>query len=177
MSLALSFNYHEAKILLNWFENSRGKGERFGSSRYEFPQEEILVEKLKNPMLHSFYEPMDVEIMIGWMEKTLGPTVGSEKFYFPLEEEIFIKLKNTQTQGKSKITNESSVTKQSAIEYADKLLNEKKIQSEQQQQNQRQQDLQQRIKENKQTKEKTNWTSRLKIHLENLFHFSNKKAN
>jgi hypothetical protein len=176
MSLALSFNYHEAKVLLNWFENSRIKGERFGSSRYEFPQEEILVEKLKNPMLHSFYEPMDVEIMIGWMEKTLGPTIGNEKFYFPLEEEIFKRLKNAQDQGKSKIKNESSITKQSAIEYADKLINEK-IQGEHQQKNQRQQDLQQRLKENKQKKQKTNWTSRIKTFLEIFFHFGNKKAN
>ena len=177
MSVALSFNYHEAKVLLNWFENSRVKGERYGSSRYEFPQEEILVEKLKNPMLHSYYEPMDVEIMVGWMEKTLGPSVGSEKFYFPLEEEIYKKLKNAQSQGKSKIKNESSITKQSAIEYADKLLSEKKIQNDQQQKNQRQQDLHKRLKENQQKKQKTNWTSRFKIRLENLFHFSNKKAN
>ena len=128
-------------------------------------------------MLHSFYEPMDVEIMVGWMEKNLGPTVGNEKFYFPLEEEIYNKLKNAQTQGKGKIKNESSITKQSAIEYADKLISERKIQNEQHQKNQRQKDLQQRIKESKQNRQRTNWTSRIKIRLENLFHFSNKKKN
>jgi len=176
MAVALSFNYHEAKVLLNWFENSRVRSERFGSSRYYFPQEESLVEKLKNPVLHNYYDSMDVEIMMGWMEKSLGPGVGEEKFYFPLEEEIYDKLIKAREQGKTEIKNESAIKKESAIEYADKLIYEKKIKLEKEMQNNlRQQLLQERIKAKKEQQERKKLSARVKSHLEKIFNFANKK--
>jgi hypothetical protein len=175
MAVILSFNYHEAEVLLNWYENSRIKSERFGSSRYDFPQEQLLVEKLNNPMLHSSYDPMDVEIMFGWMEKTLGPDIGEGKFYFPLEEEIYKKLAKAREQSKTEIKSESSVSRESAIQYADRLIYEKKIKIEEERQNQRQKQLQQRIKEKKEHHQEKKLRHRFKTHLEKLFHLASKK--
>ena len=175
MAITLSFNYHEARVLLNWYENSRIKSERFGSSRYDFPQEQLLIEKLNNPMLHTHYDPMDVEIMIGWMEKSLGPGLGEGKFYFPHEEEIYQKLKEAQDMGKTEIKSESAIKRESAIEYADQLIYEKKLKIEkQQQENLRQQLLQQRIKAKKEEQKQKGWTHRVTSLLGKMFDFNNR---
>jgi len=172
MAVTLSFNYHEAKILLNWHENSNVRSERFGSSRYSFPQEELLVEKLKNPVLHNYYEPMDIEIMMGWMEKSLQPGVGQEKFYFPLEEEIHDKLKKAREQGKTEIKSESAIKRESAIQYADQLIYEKKVKLEENEQEMaRQRRLQQRIKAKKEEQERKKLSHRIKSYLEKFFYF------
>ena len=163
MAVALSFNYHEAKVLLNWYENAITKGERFGASRYSFPQEEILIEKLKNPMLHSNYDPMDIEIMLGWKEKSLGPGIGEDKFYFPLEEEIYNKLKRAREQSKQSVKKERSI-------------NEKKLKNEKEKQiNSRQQLLQDRIKAKKKKLEGEKISERIKSHLQKLIYFAGKK--
>jgi len=177
MALALSFNYHEAKILLNWYENSRIKSERFGSSRYDFPQEEILVGKLQNPVLHSKYDPMDIEIMFGWMEKTLGPGISEGQFYFPLEEEIYLKLKKARDINKTDISSDSAVKRESAIKYADQLIYEKKVKLEKEkQENHRQKALQQRIRAKKeQPPQRQKLSTRIKTRLQNFFHFNIKK--
>ena len=175
MAVALSFNYHEAEVLLNWYENSRVRSERFGSSRYDFPQEELLIEKLKNPVLHSHYDPMDVEIMVGWMEKSLGPGIGEKKFYFPLEEEIYKKLQRALELGKTEIKSENRIRKESAIEYADRLIYEKKLKIEKEQQNNlRQQLLQQRIREKKEEQQRKKLSYRLKSCLQILSGFNSK---
>jgi len=175
MAISLSFNYHEAKVLLGWYENTRIKSERFGSSRYEFPQEQLLIEKLNNPLLHRYYDPMDIEIMMGWMEKSLGPGMGEGKFYFPHEEEIYNKLKKAQDAGKTEIKSESTIKKESAIEYADRLIYEKKLKIEKQQhENLRQQILQQRIKAKKEEQKPKKWTHRLSSVFEKMFDFSQK---
>jgi len=127
-------------------------------------------------MLHNYYDPMDVEIMYGWMEKSLGPGVGEEKFYFPQEEEIYKKLKKAREHIKTEIKSESAIKRESAIQYADQLIYEKKIKLEKEQQNNlRQQLLQDRIKGKKEAQEQKKLSHRIKSHLEKFFYFGSKK--
>ncbi len=90
--LFITFNYVEANIILNWFELANVKSERFGSSRYYFPQEEVVVQKLRKMNEASRYDAIDFEIIWGWMEKVVYPRVGEGGVYFPNEKEIVDKL-------------------------------------------------------------------------------------
>lgn len=90
--LFITFNYVEANIILNWFELANVKSERFGTSRYYFPQEEVVVQKLRKMNAASRYDDMDFEVIWGWMEKVVFPRVGEGGVYFPNEEETVDKL-------------------------------------------------------------------------------------
>ena len=91
--LFITLNYIEANIILNWFELANVRSERFGSSRYYFPQEEFVVQKLRKMDSESKYDHVDFEILWGWMEKAVFPRIGDGGIYFPNEEETVAKLK------------------------------------------------------------------------------------
>lgn len=90
--LFITFNYIEANIILNWFEIANVRSERFGSSRYFFPQEEVVVQKLRRMDPASKYDDIDFEILWGWMERAVFPRLGDGGIYFPNEEETVNKL-------------------------------------------------------------------------------------
>ena len=176
MALALSFSYQDAEIILNWYENSKVKSERFGSSRYYFPQEEFLIEKLNKNAPNTFFDEMDVEIIMGWMEKSMGPGIVKDKVYFPLEKEIISKLKRAKKRNQTKLKNGSEIKRETAIEYADRLIYEKNLEQEKEQQrNLRQQLLQDKIKAKKEEQNKQKISTRIKSHLEKFFYFGTKK--
>lgn len=169
MSLLLSFNSEEAEVILNWYENSRVKSERFGPARYYFPQEDFLVEKLNNTSPNTFFDEMDVEIILGWMEKSIRPAAGKEQFYFPLEEEIADKLKKAKKQLETELKDESDRKREEAIEYADRLIYEKKLALEKEQQRKLKQRLSNERKTEQEAKNKKRIAVKIKSYLEKFF--------
>lgn len=91
--LIINFDYIEATTILNWVEISNVRSERFGTSRYSFPQEEVVLERLRKMNSESKYDEMDFEIIWGWMEKAVFPRIGDGGIYFPNEKELVGKLK------------------------------------------------------------------------------------
>ena len=175
MAFALTFTYQEAEVILNWHENTKAKSERFGSARFYFPQEELLLEKLHYITPETQFDEMDTDIIIGWMEKSLRPVMGQDTVYFPLEKEIIKKLKRARKVFQHELKDENEEKRETAIQYADRLIYEKKLeQKKKQQENLRQKYLQERIKANKEQQESKNLGARLKHHLGKIFIFSAK---
>jgi hypothetical protein len=87
MTSNITFNSEETQVILNWYENAKMRSERFGSSRYYFPEEEIVLFKLKS-LRDQQFDPIDTEIIQGWMEKA----IGISGIYFPQEKELLEKI-------------------------------------------------------------------------------------
>jgi len=89
---------HEAEILLNWYDTALQKYTRFGSSRYVFPEEEILVNLLGSQKDKIILDDLDFQIIYGWMEKAVMPYPGQSEMYFPGEEMLVNKINHAKKE-------------------------------------------------------------------------------
>ena len=97
------FSFHltadEAAMLLRWHEVTVQAASRHGGgTQWIFPQEEWLLEKLRQPEKNPLFDDMDLEMFTGWMDKALFPHPAAEAVYFPGEEALYRKLKTLQAK-------------------------------------------------------------------------------
>ena len=92
MAFQLLVSIQETAIILNWFETALQKSTRFGPNHYIFPEEEILVNRLKSNNEEMYLDELDLQIINGWMEKSVMPFPGTLEVYFPGEELLVKKL-------------------------------------------------------------------------------------
>ena len=83
----------EAGIILGWYETTIEKASRFGSAEYIFPEEQMLVERLKKCYGKMFLDEYEIQTVSGWMDKVLYQMPGQTEFYFPEEETLVQKIR------------------------------------------------------------------------------------
>ncbi len=96
MIINLRLTKNEADILLNWHSIQKRKYERYGSAEYIFPQEEWLLNNLKNQPEEKVFDEMDLEVFLDWMHKATQPLPGNNPIYFQDEDSLIIKLRKAE---------------------------------------------------------------------------------
>ena len=124
MTLNLRLTKKEADILLKWHSIQKRRYQRYGSSEYIFPQEEWLINSLKNYPEEKEFDDMDLEIFLDWMHHATQPLPGNNPIYFPEENSLILKLENAEKAVEDK-KSEMPVENQSAriIEYKNAATN------------------------------------------------------
>ena len=92
-SSKIKLNETEVSTILKWHENSTESKSRFGSANFVFPQEQILLNKIKKAE-NSGIEivEFELEMLTGWMENALFPKLGQKTYLFPFEESVISKI-------------------------------------------------------------------------------------
>jgi len=93
MSDLVKITRREAKVLLNWYDTAIAKASHYGSAQYVFPDEDSLVNKLKNTQSQVYIDSYEIDTIMGWMEKAMGVTPGQAEYYFPDEQKLVEKLR------------------------------------------------------------------------------------
>lgn len=101
MQLYITLSKHEARIALGWYENHIKKYARKGGSHIIFPEEEIVLFKLKNIDEQTKFDLFDVEIIHGWMVKNLTPLPAKQTYYFDEEVSVVEKIEKFMQAPKS----------------------------------------------------------------------------
>ena len=92
-SSKIKLNENEVSTILKWHENSTERKSRFGSATYIFPQEQILLNKIKKAEKSKVeIDEFELEMLTGWMENALFPQLGQETYLFPFEESAISKI-------------------------------------------------------------------------------------
>ena len=84
---------NEVSTILKWHENSTDRKSRFGSVNFVFPQEQILLTKIKKAENSGIeIDEFELEMLTGWMENALFPKLGQKTYLFPFEESAISKI-------------------------------------------------------------------------------------
>ena len=133
ISTTLELSNEERATLISWFENDLEKSANYGNSEISFPEEEILVAKIKESSNNVLLSEFDINLILGWMDKSLFPKVGNRIHFLPHEETLYNKIHNAakdildqKKEQEKKLNSASNQKKKSfAIRFADKLFREK----------------------------------------------------
>jgi len=132
--IRIKLSTKDVEIILSWYENYLEKLSRYGSSAVIFPQEKILVNKIKNASDSKLtLDEFELESITDWMGKALFPKLGGKTYFLPSEETIMNKLNTAMSDLKKKNAEISSsysdeekeMRKQEARQLADYFINEK----------------------------------------------------
>ena len=133
ISTTLELSNEERATRISWFENDLEKSANYGNSEISFPEEEILVAKIKESSNNVLLSEFDINLILGWMDKSLFPKVGNRIHFLPHEETLYNKIHNAakdildqKKEQEKKLNSASNQKKKSfAIRFADKLFREK----------------------------------------------------
>jgi hypothetical protein len=89
----ISINKKEARIILNWFETAVGKASHYGTAEYIFPEEQLVIDKLKKCIGSTTLDDYELQTISGWMEKVVTRFPGQAEYYFPDEDALVQKIR------------------------------------------------------------------------------------
>lgn len=89
----ISINRKEARIIINWYETVVIKASRYGTAEFIFPEEQIVIDKLKKCYGSTVLDDYELQTVSGWMEKVVSQFPGQAEYYFPEEENLVRKIR------------------------------------------------------------------------------------
>ncbi|MCB0281565.1 MAG: hypothetical protein H6627_05295 [Calditrichae bacterium] len=90
----ISINKQEARIILTWYDTVVGKASHYGTAEYVFPEEQLVVDKLKKCLGNTSLDHYELQTVIGWMDKVISQFPGQAEYYFPEEEALVQKIRD-----------------------------------------------------------------------------------
>ncbi len=93
ISTIVVFDKPEIDVLISWYKNAYEKESRYGGSSIVLPEEEFLINRIKqSENIDLKIDEFDIEIIYDWIEHSFFPQLGTELTFFPNEESTYRKI-------------------------------------------------------------------------------------
>jgi hypothetical protein len=90
--MKIEFNQAEIEILLHWIEESLNRSTRYGGPEVLFPEDQIVIKKLRTSDGSCEITKDELEYIIDAMSATINSKYGGKIYLFGLEKVLYEKI-------------------------------------------------------------------------------------